>query len=309
MRRAFSNVTLLSNENEKEVIGVSLGYDYCAEHEWGIEDLNRKFGVNTSGLFYETKITKHEQQRSFLSKKDVESCIYYFEQGDYAMLTTGIDRWSDEEYNFDNQIPMDLKSYKDADLLTAWDGGGFCVISKNKEALKLIYDNFLKLNIVFKFYKGSKNNPFENASLSILIADRVPKEFVDTYNKNIFDKRQLDQDVKDCGLAKLMKEKEKSQYSNDYDPAKGHKCWMALSPKRTQLKDSKYNFAVWANYPDGEDAGYGWYRVEDVLEWLQTPNIKLSEVKRKNNPKLNPETHTVDGHKIPKKVREQLKEK
>jgi hypothetical protein len=35
MRKAYNNVSIVRNEEkENELIGVSLGYDYCAEHEW-----------------------------------------------------------------------------------------------------------------------------------------------------------------------------------------------------------------------------------------------------------------------------------
>lgn len=38
MRKAYSNVFFIT-EGEKKFIGVSLGYDYCAEHEWGIKGI------------------------------------------------------------------------------------------------------------------------------------------------------------------------------------------------------------------------------------------------------------------------------
>jgi hypothetical protein len=44
MRRGHHN-GWLENEN-KEMIGINLGADFTAEHEWGIEDLYRTLGVS-----------------------------------------------------------------------------------------------------------------------------------------------------------------------------------------------------------------------------------------------------------------------
>ena len=59
---------------------------------------------------------------------------------------------------------------------------------------------------------------------------------------------------------------------------------MALSPKwinyqneNPDAKESnktKYDIAYWVNY--GDDEVYGWFSVEQIKQWLETPGLKLS---------------------------------
>jgi len=76
MRKAFHDYGLL--EHEEEFVGVSLGYDYCAEHEWGIKRMKELFAIPEStkdnlGIKCRT-ITNCPDRLSF--KKD----------GNYALL-------------------------------------------------------------------------------------------------------------------------------------------------------------------------------------------------------------------------------
>ena len=56
------------------------------------------------------------------------------------------------------------------------------------------------------------------------------------------------------------------------------KYWMALSPKwiTGHKMDTKYLIAYWVNY--GDDEVYGWFTVEQIRQWLETPNLKLYEL-------------------------------
>jgi hypothetical protein len=44
MRRACNDFSILKDETK--FYGISLGYDYCAEHEWGIDGIRRKLGID-----------------------------------------------------------------------------------------------------------------------------------------------------------------------------------------------------------------------------------------------------------------------
>ena len=43
MRKAYNNFSFIV-END-QLIAVSLGYDHCAEHEWGIDKMKDQFGI------------------------------------------------------------------------------------------------------------------------------------------------------------------------------------------------------------------------------------------------------------------------
>jgi hypothetical protein len=79
------------------------------------------------------------------------------------------------------------------------------------------------------------------------------------------------------GLWKLKEEQ--LQLRGQTNGAKG-KYWMALSPKwideeRKKATKTEYEIAYWVNY--GDDNTYGWFTVEQIIKWLTTPELKLSE--------------------------------
>ena len=47
MRRAYQSYSILTipEMDEDKFVGISLGYDFTAEHEWGIADMKRLFGI------------------------------------------------------------------------------------------------------------------------------------------------------------------------------------------------------------------------------------------------------------------------
>lgn len=78
------------------------------------------------------------------------------------------------------------------------------------------------------------------------------------------------------GMSKL-KDEQQTIYRNS-NGTKG-KYWMALSPKwidsdswKEQLR-TEFDIAYWVNY--GDDDVYGWFSVEQIKQWLSTPDLKL----------------------------------
>jgi hypothetical protein len=84
------------------------------------------------------------------------------------------------------------------------------------------------------------------------------------------------------GMTKI-KEQQTTIYRNS-NGSKG-KTWLALSPKWINGEEHKKNLKTifdicyWVNYGDNEDT-YGWFSVEQIKEWLMTPELKLSSSKK-----------------------------
>ena len=45
MRRASQDYMIITDESGEQFLGIALGYDYCAEHEWGIKDIKSRFAM------------------------------------------------------------------------------------------------------------------------------------------------------------------------------------------------------------------------------------------------------------------------
>ena len=137
--------------------------------------------------------------------------------------------------------------------------------------MKDIYDNFVNQNIAIT-YIGT-GNPFANNSLSILIVDRLPEEI--TKQMEEADTQHLDlQDIID----KLDLEGKARENGMDWNH------FHAISPNRidhntpAELEKAKTKYGtkhdviVWVN--GASDQGYGWFTVEDVLEWISHKGTK-----------------------------------
>lgn len=79
------------------------------------------------------------------------------------------------------------------------------------------------------------------------------------------------------GMKKLIQEQQEL-YRNSANHSKG-RYWLSLTPARIQnhlVKKTKYKIMYWVNYGDNDT--YGWFTVENIMEWFNNPNIKLHQL-------------------------------
>jgi len=278
MRKSFQNKSLIINEGI--FYGVSLGYDFCAEHEWGIKGMRNHFGIDINKMGLESRtITKGE----VLFKEDNTLCV----------LT------SDKPYNLkDGYTAKDLLCYdlknsmgdlrnSENKIQCAWDEKGFCIASANKEHfgfIKQLYEAFSNKNIAITSI-SSKVNPFEGTSLCVLIADRLPKKVIDDLYRVDKKAKDLIEYEEKIGVAELKR-------TNQSVGFKKNKYFMACSPRWIDYEDAKnreeqkkawntkYDIQFWINYSDDDD-NYGWYTAEQIIKWLTTPDLKLKSLNKK----------------------------
>ena len=83
------------------------------------------------------------------------------------------------------------------------------------------------------------------------------------------------------GLYKL-KEEQRTIYSNSN--GKKGKYWLACSPiwideKMKERLKTGFEIGYWLNYGDNET--YGWFSVEEIKQWLTTPELKLKDFEKR----------------------------
>mgnify|MGYP001312351759 CR=1 FL=1 len=269
MRKAYNDFSIISDDNS--FYGISLGYDYCAEHEWGIKGIQRSFGINNDLLGVDGRtITKN--------------AIRLFENKNYYMLTSYYPSWRNKELSFDDLIPYEGLNKT---LSTFWDEDNFMIVLDkndiNKKYVDVLMDAFSKNDIIIARIQTSVP-VFSNASLSVLIKSNLPKDAINSmYNSDKMAKNLIEYE-ENIGLAKLKSEKRGDYGKNHY--------FMACSPhwirynggekleEEKKKKKTEYDIMYWVNYSDDDD-NYGWYSVESIREWLSTDGMKL-----KNLPKI-----------------------
>lgn len=314
MRRATSNYSILTNEDE--FIGISLGADFTSEHEWGIKGIREAFGIpesskKTMGIKSRTISMCPE---TLLFKRDGDSAIlwvsreeWYPKKGISQELPSEIARYKEsikrEKEWYETELARSKKSKKKDpyvpekkdSLMTAWDERSFGIgVVGETEAnwLEFLYEQFKKKNIAIAMMNITPNNPFSNSSLTLAILDRLPEEVLDMMyqaDKKYYDLQDYEKKI---GMVKLKEKVKKrrqaeSRKSNSHY-YKGLHYYMACSAKWIDYEDeeerekfkkergTKYDIQYWINYSD-DDENYGWYTVEQIMEWLKGKK-KLTEV-------------------------------
>jgi len=295
MRKASCDNGIIIHENK--FIGISLGYDYCAEHEGGIKGIKRIVGIPESS-----------KENIGVKSRSITICpknLIFKEEIDgkekYATLIIAYMGWNEE---IDEGLPHDLINYKDDikwnikwskgnpnsekkdQLITAWDENSFGIAvmgEKEVSYLKELHKAFQNKNITIARLNFGGINPFSNASLSILIADRLPQIALDGFlhsDKELYDREDYEEKI---GMKEIIKK---------YGNKNGNKYFLACSPKwidydnvdarektKTELK-TEYDIRYWINYSD-DDNNFGWYTVEEIRKWLTTPNLHLVQIRKR----------------------------
>lgn len=233
--RQGRNTEVLSNNNG--FLGINLGSDYCAEHEWGIRDIHRLFGI--------------DKQKSGLDKRLVTRIpkeLIWVETKKYSGFTT-------EEGN-----TYGVRDFsRVGDLLTAWSESGFCVLSSDVKTiakLKELFEAFQKKDVAIWLGGGGL---FQNAGLALAIASRLPHHVTTAWLENDIAQEKLTADVKATGIEDLLE--------------KAGRRYFALSPSRGP--DGSLHF--WLNPMEQHKYEAQWCTLEDLKLWAENKGPVLKK--------------------------------
>lgn len=296
MKKAYNDHAILTLEDK--FIGISLGYDYCAEHEWGINGIKEEF-----------KIKELNKKTMGIESRKITTCpdtLFFKRDGNYALLWF-VTSWFNTPEELKDRIPYPFENYKSEinskikyhpnddekiePLITAWSENHFGIAVKGKKEvnwLEELYVAFKNKNIAITHLNLSGENPFANASLSIIIPDRLPQNVLDSIYMVDKKKQDLIDYEKNIGMTKLIKNKGNC---NGY---KGENYFLTCNPRWIDYEDEKnrkkekkekktrYDIMYWVNYPDNNDI-CGLYTVEEIRKWLKTSGLKLKSLRDRRN--------------------------
>lgn len=268
MRKSFHNKHIIADT--AIFYGVSLGYDFTSEHEWGTKKMKAYFGIDTSKMGVDGRsITKGN--------------VFFAQDNDMCVLTSREPYDKKSAYTTKDLLAYDIQHMSEK-FECAWDENNFCIATKNKNEFSMLhelYEAFQKNNIVISFIK-SEMNAFANSSLCVLIKDRLPQQIKDDMMHVDKKSIELTEYEKKIGVAELKKKK--GLY-------KGEKYFLACSPKWIDYEDAKhrdekkkemnteYDIMFWINYSDDDD-NFGYYTAEEIIKWLSTPGLKLKGIRK-----------------------------
>lgn len=165
-----------------QIIGFNLGWDYCAEHERGIDPLVKAFGIPDAPARRSAPLGDLLGADARTITKVPEGLRFYKNLNGYAYLMYSFSPFvgcdSDTEMSADD-LNSQLRVYKDEPIWTAWSSNDFGIRVKNDildsevMILEQIYHAFLQLDIIM-LVEG-RPNPFAGGGLVIAIKSRIPE--------------------------------------------------------------------------------------------------------------------------------------
>lgn len=253
-----------------KVVGISLGSDFCAEHEWGIKGLKRMLGMDGWQPEFSREKVAYKKgpglPRRTISKHD---CVKLYEHKGAVALICESDWWfkSFEENiakhgkakAFKEYLPHDLP--KRDELGSAWSGDDFGIYGTgaNAERIKDLYAEIQKNNVAV-WIGGAKI--FDNGGLILCIVDRVPKEHADTLMNADLDGEKLKAASDATGIIERLKNAKKGFYA--CSPS-----WFDGKFKpQNQQKKSVHPVIYWLNPEQQDRINYGWFTVEELDQWI-----------------------------------------
>jgi hypothetical protein len=279
MRKAFDKTSFIYGLND-EFIGISLGYDFCAEHEWGIAGIKSLLGIpielteKNIGIDYRT-ITKFDEENVIFQEFDGK-----VNKKKQKLAILIVDRpWNKEQYKeFPKNLPHDLRSYEifidRVGLMCAWDKDSFgiIVLKEHIDKLRQLYESLKIKDACIGLFGGGA---FENAHLTVAIKSKMPEETLDMLKKSDTSSLALIKVSKEINLEEKARSKRKDEPFIhisvkwiDYENAESRE-------KKKKNLNTKYDVQAWVN---GSNDNYGWFTVEQVLKWIDSDKKKVADV-------------------------------
>jgi len=296
MRRAYNDYGFLMDENDV-FMGISLGYDFTAEHEWGIKDIRRDLGI--------PELTRRNVgiKSRTVTSKNIKEFMYFGTNKEYGFLIMaryyGSVPRQNARYSLETRVTNDtpwlhpeLKNYKQEieshtnpkygdpkdPLITAWSGSDFGVVVKGEQEKKWLfelYEAFVDNKACITPMRLSPN-AFGNSSLSLVINDRLPALLLQQMKEA--DKESLDLEW----IQNKLKLRERLKKTGKFGDYSLHYCGVKFSeynPSHSKRKNCrKDNLSVWTNSSDY----YGWNTLDEIEELINDKNLTLDEFKSRH---------------------------
>lgn len=260
MRNAHHDLQLVKDDDRDGLpLALSLGYDFCAEHEQGIGDMRYRLGAKDDLLGIERHRIDPAQAALRMSMEDVKKTktkpAYHVLRMDYrkrerAEVLASVKKWD---------VP-DPATNKNG-YTSSWDDRAFQVVATDPEVVAFLKDFETALasgNAAIMHLALSGNNPFARTSLSLVIVDRLPDQVIKSLHDGDVDHRKLLKEASDLGFDEVFR--------------KNGLRIRACSPRRIdgetqEERGTSYPMKLWVNSWD-DRLKSGWFDVEELQDKL-----------------------------------------
>lgn len=276
MRLAYNDVGWLEHPaaeaGQAPIFGFSLGYDFCAEHEFGASAIKQALGIAEvehpmgvaartmtrlpAELGFEVYVWKSKDRR--FKKGMPAALLYCSREPSYANTppTTPRELVAFFRADFSTDAYKDTRWYRPGldDIVSTWSGhGGFAIHVRGEENVQRLRE----LHAAFQRHDVSVADAtimgFRRKALSLVINSRLPENVVAEVLANDEAHFRLHEAARQTGIHAELK-------------AAG-KGWYALAPQWQDQEGSELLFFL--NPKDQKRYDSGWFTLAELREWAQ----------------------------------------
>lgn len=275
MRRGYKS-ELIKDDNG-QLLGINLGADYCAEHEWGIDGIKTSFGMYVDSSerpfakWWESILSIVKKPTLGIDKRAITKCPelvkgeYQVSVKDYSkprskptkhiVYFIGFKPYyfssTPKEEIFQNEIKRSVYTVSETENVWGWWAeGSFLVASTDKQAIEDLFEAFQNLDVTISVGGG---HVFQNGGLHLMIKSRISSDVV----KEVYDKDVDHLNLKKAAVSTGIYEKLE----------KAGKGFYALSPRWKD--ENKKEVLFWLNPEDQRSNNFGWYTIQDLEDWIK----------------------------------------
>lgn len=244
MKRAATTKILFRDENN-EFLGFALEANFYAEHEWGIKEMQRLFGIKI--LFPKEEVEKKYKNilSKFFYKMNYDLPVSHNSKNLRVIETKDTIFLCPKDYEIQF---IENKCYFLKDEITAgmWDSKSFVIALKNTEENKQYFNELIKAEAENQLVIGF----FPELAKDLIIAklSNFPISEIENYKEKRKDAIKLYEDFHNTKIEKILKE--------------NNKKFNSLTPKYIEGK-----LCAWLNPTEQYQYNYGWFSIEDLKLW------------------------------------------
>ncbi|MGU3473200.1 hypothetical protein ACLBWT_18890 [Paenibacillus sp. D51F] len=251
MRRSYNGDWI---SLEEEIVGINLGADFTAEHQFGIAGIISRLGVkDKDNIFGIEKRRIRNADYLYFSKPSIPNPENKRKELPIGMLI--MDSWVFHKPTIGDQAiaSRELQPHKEGQMVCAWDESSFGIVAMGEEIahLEKLYAHMKKGDVAVGL--GKSLGPFSNPGLVFTIISLMPEEILQSIEAEDLDHALLQKTARETGIHEVLQAAGKSYF--------------ALSPRWKD--DDKKEVKFWLNPQSQNQYNYGYYTVEELMQWAK----------------------------------------
>lgn len=267
MRQAYVNKQWIKSESTGEFVGVCMGSDFCAEHEFGIDTIKNDFGIVTSEKNnFLLGLVKKEIPIFGIECRRIRRVPEHFQLFDkdgfhgVASYSGRNKQWVSHLFD-DGVNKMKTSAYE---FSSYWDEKSFLLVTKpdDHDRFDDIVRSIREMDAAI-FIGGA--GAFSNGGLNIVIISKMQQDVRDAMSKLDESKYRLKATAEATGIHEEAK--------------RAGKAYFALSPGWKDKSEKEIHF--WLNPYEQDKYNAGWYSLTELRQWFKNEGPIIKEDKNK----------------------------